>query len=70
MDDKPQRSSGWSSALDEWIEVLHPELLAEAKVSDADWKFARWLRRVAGAAAVELLRREPQGRAGRSSLVR
>ena len=76
MDDIPKRQpGGWPAAseLDEWAAVLqlHPDVAADAEVSDADRALAAWVKRVALAAALELFRREPEGgRAGRSLLVR
>jgi hypothetical protein len=71
MTELRERPQGWPSGcnVDEWLQVLHPELVAETSASDGDRRLARWARDVALAAAFELARREPEGRAGRSSLV-
>ena len=52
-----QRERGWptETELDEWLAVLHPALVAEANATDADRALASWVRKVAQAAARELL---------------
>jgi len=67
------RERGWSSQDEaaQWLEalgLLEPQVAVEIRATEADRQLARWARMVAGAAAVELLKPEAGGDAGRSSL--
>ena len=66
-EESPRAPDRSESELEEWLAVLHPELAAGARATEAEAKLALWARLVAGAAGRELLQAEVAD-GGRSSI--